>query len=110
MRKYLFLMSFLCTTPAGAQSYPAKPVRVIVGFAPGGATDIVARQFAQKVGESLGRPFVVENRPGGGGVTATMLVKNAAPDGYLLLGHLQCLSLGITLKVSPGVPEGHAPS
>lgn len=73
----------------GAQAqtgaYPTKPVRVIVGFAPGGATDIVARMFAQKVGESFGRSFVVENRPGGGGVTATMLVRNAAPDGYTLL-------------------------
>ena len=67
------------------QAYPVKPVRVIVGFAPGGATDIVARLFAQKVGESLGRSFVVENRPGGGAVTATLLVRNAAPDGYMLL-------------------------
>ena len=88
--KYLFLLIFfLCISArlAHAQSgvYPAKPVRVIVGFAPGGATDIVARMFAQKVGESFGRSFVVENRPGGGGVTATMLVRNAAPDGYTLL-------------------------
>ena len=66
-------------------TYPAKPVRVIVGFAPGGATDIVARLFALKVGESLGRSFVVENRPGGSAVNATMLVRNAVPDGYTLL-------------------------
>ena len=73
--------------PAAAQqpAWPAKPVRVIIGFAPGGATDIVGRMFAQKVGESFGRSFVVENRPGGGGVTANMLVKNSAPDGYTLL-------------------------
>jgi tripartite-type tricarboxylate transporter receptor subunit TctC len=89
--KYLILLSFLFFIDAGAaraQSaahYPAKPVRVIVGFAPGGATDIVARQFAQKLSESLGRSFVVENRPGGGSVVGTMAVKNAAPDGYTLL-------------------------
>ena len=70
---------------SSGQAYPARPVRVILGFAPGGATDIVARLFAQKVGESLGRPFVVENRPGGGAVTATLLVRNAAPDGHTLL-------------------------
>jgi tripartite-type tricarboxylate transporter receptor subunit TctC len=88
--KYLILINFLFVAdiaPAHAQApaYPAKPVRVIVGFAPGGATDIVARQFAQKLSESLGRSFVVENRPGGGSVVASMLVKNAAPDGYTLL-------------------------
>jgi tripartite-type tricarboxylate transporter receptor subunit TctC len=88
--KYLILFSFLLcadvsTAHAQTPAYPTKPVRVIVGFAPGGATDIVARQFAQKLSESLGRSFVVENRPGGGSVVSTMLVKNAAPDGYTLL-------------------------
>ena len=103
MRKYLFLLCFLCVSTANAQTanYPAKPVRVIVGFAPGGATDIVARQFAQKVGESLGRSFVVENRPGGGGVTANMLVKNAAPDGYTLL------AVSGTYTITPAItPKG----
>jgi len=88
--KYLILFNFLFlvfapAAHAQAPAYPVKPVRLIVGFAPGGATDIVARMFAQKVGESLGRSFVVENRPGGGGVAANLLVKNAAPDGYTLL-------------------------
>jgi tripartite-type tricarboxylate transporter receptor subunit TctC len=101
MRKFLFLLCFLCIPPIGAQTYPSKPVRVIVGFAPGGATDIVARQFAQKVGESLGRSFVVENRPGGGGVTATMLVKNAAPDGHTVL------SVSGTYTITPAItPKG----
>ena len=93
----------MCAAQTHAQStaYPAKPVRVIVGFAPGGATDIVARQFAQKVGESLGRSFVVENRPGGGGVTANMLVKNAAPDGYTLL------AVSGTYTITPAItPKG----
>ncbi len=88
--KYLILLIYLCcawTEAAFAQSaaYPTKPVRVLLGFAPGGATDIVARIFAAKLSESLGRSFVVENRPGGGGVTATMLVIKSPADGYTLL-------------------------
>ena len=70
---------------AQTTAYPVKPVRVYVGFAPGGATDIVARMFAQKLSESLGRSFVVENRPGGGGVSATTLVLKSPADGYALL-------------------------
>jgi tripartite-type tricarboxylate transporter receptor subunit TctC len=99
--KYLFLLAFFCIAPARAQpaAYPAKPVRVIVGFAPGGATDIVARMFAQKLSESLGRSFVVENRPGGGGVTANMLVKNAAPDGYTLL------AVSGTFTITPAISK-----
>ena len=88
--KYLFLLCFLWCVPlsvarAQGTAYPAKPVRVLLGFAPGGATDIVARMFAQKLSESLGRSFVVENRPGGGGTTATMLVIKSPPDGHTLL-------------------------
>lgn len=108
-RNYLFLLSFLFFTwaqPVHAQGvaggYPARPVRVIVGFAPGGATDLVARQFAQKVGESLGRPFVVENRPGGGGVIANMLVKNAAADGYTLL------AVSGTFSITPAISKSLA--
>ena len=70
----------------GAEAYPAKPVRVVVGLAPGGATDIQTRLFAQKLGESLGRSFVVENRTGAGGTVAYAQVARSAPDGYTLLG------------------------
>ncbi|HSD99566.1 MAG TPA: tripartite tricarboxylate transporter substrate binding protein [Burkholderiales bacterium] len=69
-----------------ADAYPARPVRVIVGLAPGGATDIQTRLFAQKLTESLGRPFVVENRAGAGGTVAYAQVAKSAPDGYTLLG------------------------
>jgi tripartite-type tricarboxylate transporter receptor subunit TctC len=63
-------------------TYPAKPVRILVGFAPGGGIDIVARIYAQRLSESLGRSFVVENRPGAGGTIASELTANAPPDGY----------------------------
>jgi tripartite-type tricarboxylate transporter receptor subunit TctC len=69
-----------------AEAYPARPVRVIVGLAPGGGTDIQTRLFAQKLSESLGRPFVVENRTGAGGTVAYAQVAKSPPDGYTLLG------------------------
>src|SRR4051794_31726985 len=66
--------------------YPVKPVRVLVGLAPGGANDVQTRLFAQKLGDGLGRVFVVENRPGAGGIVAYRAVASAPPDGYTLLG------------------------
>jgi len=72
---------------ANAQSdYPVKPVRVIVGQAPGGGNDIQTRLFAQKLTEAFGRPFVVENRTGAGSVVSYRTVASATPDGYTLLG------------------------
>ena len=68
-----------------AQSYPAKPVKVIVPFAAGSATDILARLMADQFQRSMGQPFVVENRPGAGGIVGTEQAKNAAPDGYTLI-------------------------
>src|SRR5262249_33080938 len=70
---------------AMAQAYPSRPVRVIVGFAGGGATDIVARIMGQWLSERLGQQFVVENRPGAGTNIATEAVVNAVPDGHTLL-------------------------
>jgi tripartite-type tricarboxylate transporter receptor subunit TctC len=70
---------------AAAQPYPSKPVKVIVGFAAGGPTDVIARVMAQDMSASLGQGFVVENRPGANAVIATEFVARAAPDGYTVL-------------------------
>ena len=74
---------------ARAQAYPTRPVRIIVGFAPAGGNDIMARLIGQWLSERLGQQFVIENRPGAGTNIATEAVVNASPDGYALL--LACL-------------------
>jgi tripartite-type tricarboxylate transporter receptor subunit TctC len=70
---------------AFAQAYPTRPVRIIVGFAPGGTADIIARLMGQWLSERLGQPFIIENRPGGGTNIATEAVVRAPADGYTLL-------------------------
>ncbi len=86
------------TLPAFAQSYPSKPVRLLVGFAPGGGTDIVARVLAQKLSEWWGQQVVVENRAGATGTIAADLVAKAPADGYMLLmGHVNSNAIAPTL-------------
>ena len=92
----------LAATAAHAQTYPTKPVHVIVPFTPGSATDVVARTVAQALSTRMGQVFVVENRPGAGGTIGANLVAKAAPDGYTLLVN----SSGHTVNPSiyPSVP------
>jgi len=73
------------TQPAWAQEFPARPIRMLVPFAPGGNTDILARAVGPRMNESWGKPVVVDNRPGGAGVIATEIVAKATPDGHTIL-------------------------
>src|SRR5262245_44010573 len=89
-RKFLHLAAGTAALPAvshiaRAQAYPTRPVRIMVGYGAGGATDITARLIGQWLSERLGQPFIIENRTGFAGNIATEAVVRAAPDGYTLL-------------------------
>ena len=84
-RTLLIAASVLCTATATAQTYPERPIRLVVAFAPGGGTDVAARTITPKLAELLGRQIVVDNRPGAGSTLGTELVARAQPDGYTLL-------------------------
>ena len=81
----LAFASLVVALPAHAQNYPVRPVRMIVPFSPGGATDVPARILAQRLSEALGHQIVIDNRPGAGAVLGTDAVAKAPPDGYTLL-------------------------
>ena len=86
LARWIFMAAMVAfTPPLAAQSYPAKPIRLVIPFAAGSATDTVGRVFGQKLGEVLGQPFVVENKPGANGTIAAGDVARSAPDGYTLL-------------------------
>jgi tripartite-type tricarboxylate transporter receptor subunit TctC len=87
----------LAVTAACAQSYPTRPVRVLVGFPPGGGTDIMARVLAPKLSEYLGQQYVVENRPGATTNIASAMVATSAPDGYTLLFTTSALAINKSL-------------
>ena len=84
-----------------AQDYPARPIRLIVGFVPGGVADLLARALAQKLTNAWGQQVIVDNRPGGGGVISMQIVAKAAPDGYtLLMGSSTQFSINPALRSS----------
>jgi tripartite-type tricarboxylate transporter receptor subunit TctC len=96
----LFLLLLLLTGTAGAQeAYPSKSVRLIAAAAPGGNPDVLARMLAAKLGDAFGKPFVVENVPGAGGVVAAEQVARAAPDGHtLMLGDSGAMAINVALN------------
>lgn len=89
MRRFLLLTVFalLATTAAQAQQYPSGPIRIIVGFAPGGATDVTFRSIAEDLRANLGQVVIIENKAGASGLIAIEDVLKSKPDGYTLLGH-----------------------
>jgi tripartite-type tricarboxylate transporter receptor subunit TctC len=88
---------------AAAQTYPAKPIRYIVPFPPGGSSDLIARAIAPKMSEKLGQPIVVENRPGAGGMLGVDVVAKAAPDGYTI-GLAAAGALSSNIHLYPTMP------
>jgi tripartite-type tricarboxylate transporter receptor subunit TctC len=97
----LLLVATVAATPAfAAESYPTKPVRIIVGFPPGGATDLVMRLMAPKYTEIFNQQFIVDNRPGANGVIGTDLAAKAPPDGHTI--HLATIG---TLVISPAITK-----
>jgi len=108
---FAFLLCFaLAASTASAQQYPARPVRMIAGVAPGGGLDTICRAAAQMLTDKLGQTFVVDNRPGGGTVLAMDVVAQAAPDGHTLLCATDTTYIvGASKRVSYDVRKAYTP-
>ena len=95
-RRTLIAASLAIALPARADTWPSKPIKLIVPYAPGGTTDVVARMVAEYLGKRLGQNIIVDNRPGKGAMIGTALVAKSPPDGYTLL-----MSVISGLSISP---------
>jgi tripartite-type tricarboxylate transporter receptor subunit TctC len=103
------LLAGLTAEPASAQTYPVRPIRMVVGFSPGGPADVMARLIGQRMAISLGQPVVVENRAGAGGTIAARVVADSEPDGYtLLLGNTSTLVISPLMYKNVGYDPGKA--
>jgi len=102
LKQCFLAAALIAVTSALAQTYPSKPIRVVVPFPPGGGTDIVARTVTPKMAEILGQPFIVENRAGAGGNIGTEAVAKSAADGYTLL--VASASTAINTTLYPNLP------
>src|SRR5260221_5662567 len=100
MRFLLSLVLALLVETASAQGYPARPVRVLVGFTPGGGTDIMARFLTPRLSEYLGQQFVVENRPGASTNVATDMEAKAPPDGSTLVFTTSSLAINASIYMN----------
>src|ERR1700682_804705 len=102
-RSFLVALSLGLAPSAFSQAYPTKPVKIIVAFTAGSATDILARVVADNLSKSLGQPFIVENKPGAGGSVGTAQAKDAPPDGYTLVA-AGSGPFGINPAIFPNLP------
>ena len=116
--RYLFVAPFAFASLACAQAWPAKPIKLIVNFAAGGSTDVIARSMSSPLSETLGQQVVVENRVGAGGNIGLEAVAKSAPDGYTLLHssdgavlinpHLYKMAVDVAKDLRPAAPTGRA--
>src|ERR1700716_2480980 len=95
------LIGVICLSTAvlaAEETFPSRPITILVPFAAGGSSDVVMRLVSRKVSESLGQPIIIENKPGGAGNVAALVIKNAVPDGYtLMMGHSGSHAINATL-------------
>src|ERR1700704_670858 len=96
------MILWFAASPTAAQSFPKKPLKLVLPYSPGGIVDFVGRTLAQYLGEAIGQPVVAENRPGAGGIAGTDAVARSAPDGYTMVIMDPAIVINPTLQ--PSVP------